>query len=175
LSNKHTKIVISLALLVLVIGISYLISNYIQRLFYPREYSEYVGTYAAEFDVPEYIAYSVIKVESGFDKEAVSQKGACGLMQLMPDTYLWLVQTRGEKEGDILDPQENIKYGIYYLGMLYDRYEDWTLALCAYNAGMGNVDKWLENEPFEIQFIETQYYVNKLEVVIDKYKSLYYR
>ncbi len=175
MSNKYTKIIISLALLVLVIGVSYLISNYIQRLFYPLDYSEYVEAYASEFGVPEYIAYSVIKVESGFDKDAVSEKGACGLMQLMPDTYKWLAEVRGEEEKDIFDPKENVKYGIYYLGMLYDRYEDWTLALCAYNAGMGNVDKWLLEEPFEIRFIETQYYVNKLEVVIDKYKSLYYR
>lgn len=175
MSNKYTKIVASLALLVLVIGMSYLISSYIQRLFYPRNYGEYVEAYAKEYDVPEYIVYSVIKVESDFDKDAVSEKGACGLMQLMPDTYGWLVQTLGNEEKDIFDPEENIKYGTYYLGMLYNRYEDWSLALCAYNAGMGNVDNWLKEEPFEIRFIETQYYVNKLEVVIDKYQGLYYR
>ena len=50
-----------------------------------------------------------------------------------------------------------------------------VLAFCAYNAGMGNVDKWLLEEQFEIKFAETQIYVNKLEVIIDKYKSLYYR
>ena len=125
--------------------------------------------------MPEYIVYSVIKVESDFDALAVSKKGACGLMQLMPSTYGWLTETRKEEMGDIFSPGENIRYGTYYLSMLYKRYGDWTYALCAYNAGMGNVDRWLSDGHFEIELAETQNYVKKLEVVIGKYKSLYYR
>lgn len=172
---NRKKFIVALALLVLFIGCIYLINIGVQKRFYPRKYSEYVEKYAGEFNVPEYIVYSVIKVESDFEKDAVSDKGACGLMQLMPETYEWLAKTRNEEVKDIFNEEENIKYGTYYLGMLYEKYNDWKLALCAYNAGMGNVDKWLEKEPFQIRFAETQYYVNKLEVVEDKYKSLYYR
>ena len=141
---------------------------------YPRAYSDYVKRYSAEFGVEEYIIYSVIKVESGFNKDAISSKGACGLMQLMPDTHRWLAKTRQEVAKDIFDPSENIKYGTFYLKLLYERYENWTYALCAYNAGMGNVDKWLKEEGFTIPFPETKKYVNKLEVVMGKYKDLYY-
>lgn len=145
-----------------------------QYMLYPRAYSEYVEEYASEFGVDEYIVYSVIKVESGFDKKALSQKGASGLMQLMPDTYRWLAELRNEAAGDIFEPRENIKYGTYYLKVLYEKYGNWTYALCAYNAGMGNVDKWLKAERFEIPFPETKEYVNKLEVAMDRYKGLYY-
>lgn len=141
---------------------------------HPRRYSEFVSRYSAEFGVEEYVVYSVIKAESGFDKDAVSQKGACGLMQLMPDTYGWLLTMMHEEKGDIFDPEENIKYGTYYLSLLYEKYGNWKHALCAYNAGMGNVDKWLMETPFEIPFPETQRYVNKLEVAMGKYKRLYY-
>ena len=137
-------------------------------------YSEYVSRYSAEFGVEESVVYSVIWAESGFDRSAESAKGACGLMQLMPDTYAWLVELRHEKIGDIFDPAENIKYGVYYLSLLYEKYGDMTYALCAYNAGMGNVDRWLSSKPFVIPFPETKEYVGKLTVAIGKYKRLYY-
>ena len=144
------------------------------RVTYPRAYSEYVEKYSREFSVPEHLVYSVIKVESNFDKTAQSSKGACGLMQLMPKTYAWLAEASGETAGDIFDPQENIKYGTYYLSVLYKKYNNWTYALCAYNAGTGNVDKWLQGESFSVPFAETKKYVNKLEVAMDRYKDLYY-
>jgi len=151
------------------------IGFYLMQYFvYPRAYSEYVERYSAEFGVDERIIYSVIKVESGFVKDAVSPRGACGLMQLMPDTHRWLADTRREAVGDIFSAEENIKYGTYYLSMLYKKYGNWKLALCAYNAGMGNVDKWLTAERFEIPFPETKEYINKIEVAMGKYKSLYY-
>ena len=171
---NRKKVVIALAVVTLISVFCYVATHLVQYLIYPRDYSEYVEKYSAEFDVPEYIVYSVIKVESGFDKDARSEKGACGLMQLMPDTYDWLTEMKGEAKKDIFSEEENIKYGTYYLSLLYKKYENWTHALCAYNAGMGNVDKWLEKEPFRIRFFETYDYVNKLEVAMDKYLSLYY-
>ena len=167
-------LVITVLILVAFVWFTYLLNIRVQMMLYPRKYAEYVEKYAAEFSVPEYIVYSVVKVESDFDSFAQSEKGACGLMQLMPKTYEWLAELLDEAPKDIFDAEENIKYGTYYLGMLYERYNDWTIALCAYNAGMGNVDKWLEADEFVISFSETQFYVNKLEVVMGKYKSLYY-
>ena len=137
-------------------------------------YGEYVRKYSAKHGVAEWVVYSVIRAESGFESDAVSPKGACGLMQLMPDTYAWLVEMQREEMGDIFDPEENIRCGTYYLSLLYAKYGNWNHALCAYNAGMGNVDRWLLKEPFEIPFPETKEYVNKLEVAMGKYKRLYY-
>ena len=175
MSNNRLKVIISLVIIVIFIGLCQVANKYFQRTVYPRDFNEYVEKYSSEFSVPEYVIYSVIKVESDFDKDAESEKGACGLMQLMTETYQWLTDVKNEKAGEILDPEENIKYGTYYLSMLYEKYQSWTYTFCAYNAGTGNVDKWLKEEPFEIQFLETKYYVNKLEVVTDKYLSLYYR
>jgi soluble lytic murein transglycosylase len=148
--------------------------DYMIKKKHPLKYSEYVDKYSEEFEIPKTLLYSVIKCESGFDPKAKSRVGARGLMQLMPDTYGWLLKMRHDEAGDIFDPEENIKYGTYYLSVLYKKYKNWTYALCAYNAGMGNVDKWLSGESFSIPFAETKEYVNKLDVVMDKYLGLYY-
>ena len=173
-AERKTIIIITLVA-ILVICFVFATCLVIQRVSYPKKYQEYVERYAKEFGVPEYVVYSVIKVESNFDKFAVSKKGACGLMQLMPKTYNWLVEELGQTPKDIFSEDENIKYGVYYLSVLYKKYGSWSLTFCAYNAGTGNVDKWLLEKPFRIRFFETQRYVNKLEVVMGKYKSLYYK
>ena len=172
---NRKRLVLALLALVAFVGLTYYVNILVQKRMHPRAYSEHVEKYCSEYSVPEYVAYSVIKVESDFEADAVSDKGACGLMQLMPETYSWLADELGEEVGDIFNEEINVKYGIYYLSILYKRYGDWTVALCAYNAGMGNVDKWLEAEEFVIRFPETQLYVKKLEVVIERYQRLYYR
>ena len=96
-------------------------------------------------------------------------------MQLMPETYLWLVERSGAEAGDIYDPEENIKYGVYLLSILYERYGEDETVFAAYNAGIGNVDKWLAEEEYEIKFDETKNYVNKVKTAQEKYKKLYCR
>ena len=88
---------------------------------YPREYEEYVTKYCAEYSVPEPLVYAVIRTESSFNPEARSGVGAMGLMQLMPDTYDWLGRLMGEEapEDMIYDPEQNLKFGIYYLRHLW--------------------------------------------------------
>ena len=173
--NKSTRLLLTLLVAVIFLMLVGFITRQIEYAMHPRKFDASVTRYAKEYGGPEYIVYSVIFVESGFVSDAVSVKGACGLMQLMPDTYLWLVKEQGESKGDILDPDENIRYGTLYLSMLYKKYGNWKYALCAYNAGPGNVDEWLEGAELEIPFAETQNYVKKLEVVIERYRRLYYR
>ena len=151
----------------------------------PSEYKSFVKEYSEKYRVPENIVYAVIKVESKFDSSAESSVGALGLMQIMPDTFSWLTNDRlGDRfsVGMLYDPETNIKYGVYYLSWLYDRYADWDITLAAYNAGPGNVDKWLEDPTvsdletgklINIPFKETREYVKKVNKALGKYESLY--
>jgi soluble lytic murein transglycosylase-like protein len=97
---------------------------------------------------------AVIQVESAFNPRAVSPKGAMGLMQLMPATAAQFGVT------DPFNPGENIRAGVTYLRQLLDRYDDnEQLALAAYNAGPGAVDKYGSKVP---PYKETQNYVLKI-------------
>lgn len=156
----------------------------IDRRTYPRNFSEYVEEYSYEYGIPEYVVYSVIKTESDFESGAVSDKGAVGLMQIMPDTFNWLTGMLSENLNSAMlyDPETNIKYGTYYLSYLYQRYGSWTEVYAAYNAGPGSVDEWLEEESYtdkngklsKIPYKETEDYVKRLKKANDTYKRLYY-
>ncbi len=151
---------------------------------YPREYSQYVTKYAAEYGVPENIIYSVIKVESDFVSNAVSHAGAVGLMQITPDTCDWIAFRLGETtdNGLMYDPETNIKYGTYLLSYLSKEFGAIDTVFAAYNAGVGRVSGWLENSEYtdengvlvNIPFPETENYIKKVNAAIEKYTELYY-
>ncbi len=114
--------------------------------------SQIVEQSARAHDVDPLLVHSIIQVESNYDPNAVSPKGAAGLMQLMPPTAHMLGVT------DSFDPAENIEAGVKYLKYLKDLYKDDRLALAAYNAGPAAVDKYKWVPPYP----ETQQYVDKV-------------
>jgi soluble lytic murein transglycosylase len=136
-----------------------------ERLRYPLRYSEYVRVHAREDGVDPALLAAVIYQESKFDAGAKSRSGAIGLMQLTPTTAQGIaIRTGGSRfrTGDLLDPEINIRYGAWYLGQLVHKYQNERLALAAYNAGQGNVDRWLQSRQ-DIQFPETRAYVDRVE------------
>lgn len=114
--------------------------------------SELVEKTSKAHDVDPLLVDSVIQVESNYDPNAVSPKGAQGLMQLMPPTAAML------GVNDSFDPAENIEAGVKYLKYLQDLYKDDRLALAAYNAGPAAVDRYKQIPPYP----ETQKYVEKV-------------
>ncbi len=128
-----------------------------QRL---RQYEPVIVEIAGQYGVDEKLVKAVIAQESYGNPNAESHAGAKGLMQLMDKTAEGLGVT------DSFDPEQNIEGGVRYLKMMMDRYEgDVKLALAAYNAGPGNVDKYDGIPPFK----ETQHYVRR---VLDYYQSI---
>ena len=150
-------------------------------LVYPIKYSEEIKTYSAIYGVRRTLVFAVIKTESGYDEDCVSEKGAIGLMQLMPDTAEYIASLSGEETADIYDPETNIRYGTKYLAYLIEKFGDERTAVAAYNAGEGNVTEWLTDERYSsngrtltaIPFAETEKYVNKVFFSEKIYRLLY--
>lgn len=116
-------------------------------------YDHIISQAASLYNLPEKLIKSVIKQESNFNPEATIYAGATGLMQLMPAT------AKSLGVDDATNPKQNIMGGSKYLSQMMARYDgDIQVALAAYNAGPGNVDKYKGIPPFK----ETQNYVQKV-------------
>ncbi len=119
-----------------------------------ERYEPYVLEYSNRHSLRPELVRAVIQVESGYNPRALSPKGAMGLMQLMPDTARMLGVQRP------YDPEQNIRGGTRYLRLLLDKYDgNEELALAAYNAGSGAVDRYGKRIP---PYRETRDYVRKV-------------
>ncbi len=176
--NRHKKLFLSLVMVLTIL----LFVKPFSRLLYPQEYNDYVHAYARAYDVPSDLLFAVIRCESSFRREAVSKAGACGLMQLTEPTFRDIcLRLELPENCDIFSAQINIQCGAYYLRYLFDRYGNWSTALAAYNAGLGNVDAWLDDQTYstdgktltDIPFAETKAHVKKVLATWKIYKELY--
>ena len=174
------KILVLLAML--------LIARYcLTTLYFKKPYSEHVEKYASEYNVSEHFVYAVMFNESRFNSEALSYKGAKGLMQIADITGTWgaeVLEIENFQVEDVFDEETNIKIGCWYLGLLSKQYDSEIVVLAAYNAGSGNVSKWLADEEYSkdgksfisldvIPFKETSQYVKRVKIVNFIYDLLY--
>lgn len=126
---------------------------------HPQNYQGLVSKYSSLYGVDSGLVHAVIQTESAYIADAVSPKGAEGLMQLMPET--------AENYGvnDSLDAEENIKAGVHLLSDLIKKYDgDVQLVLAAYNAGEGAVKKYGGIPPYN----ETIEYIKKVETFMEE-------
>ena len=147
------------------------------RTRYPLEYEHIVSAHARNYDLDPALLAAVIYAESRFDPDAVSEAGAIGLMQLLPDTARGIALRTGGTRfvvADLRDPEINVRYGSWYLDHLRAKYGEMSLALAAYHAGPGNVDHWRDQD-LGIPFPATREYVEEIErlrtVYADAYRS----
>lgn len=183
----NIKIIVSIAVIIVILVSAAFILKKANSVYtqasYPLKYQNEIDAASKKYGVDKSLIYGVIKTESNFDPNAKSSAGALGLMQLMPDTFEWL-QTYYKDENDykfedLTDPAINIDYGVELLSILSKRYENEETMLCAYNGGLGNVDKWLDNKDYSddgktlkvVPFPET----DKYRKLVEQNKSIYYQ
>ena len=117
------------------------------------QFDELIQDMAKEAELDPVLVKALVHVESSFDPTATSPKGAMGLMQLMPGTASRMGVVKPYR------PEENVRGGVKYLKFLFDRYNgNSRLAIAAYNAGEGAVDRFREVPPYA----ETQTYVRRV-------------
>lgn len=152
---------------------------------YPTAYIDEIEKYAAEYDLDPYLVLSIMRCESSFRENAVSPVGAIGLMQIMPDTGVWIAHKLDMDatyaESMLYDADCNVRFGCWFLRFLTNRFSGVGLhIIAAYNAGHGSVEKWLSNPDYSqdgvlslIPFPETARYVEKVSAAYQAYLELY--
>ena len=184
---KNKKWLILVIILVVIIVFLGIFKNKILKIIYPKTYKEIVETYAEQYNVEENLIFAVIKAESNFDADAVSNKGAMGVMQLMEETARDVANKSGielditNMEQEMLNVDNNINIGTKYLSTLLERYGNKEVALAAYNAGIGNVNNWIEkgiikedgSDIENVPYKETNMYIRKILRDYEIYKNLW--
>jgi len=159
-------------------------SDVAKELTLPLRHDDIIRQQAREKNLDPALIAAVIYEESRF-RDQTSHAGARGLMQIKPETADAIAKHSGGvrfKQSDLAEPQINISYGAYYLRLLIDHYDgNETLAIAAYNAGSGNVDKWVAEaggpggfrSAEHIPFPETRAYVENVMDRREDYRSKY--
>jgi len=181
LTQPHMRYVVALSVAVLAVAgaAAWVVDSqpdWYLRTRYPLEYEGIVTTHARNHDLDPALLAAVVYAESRFDPNAESAAGAVGLMQLLPETARGIaLRTGGTRfvAADLRDPEINVRYGSWYIDHLRAHYDgDVRLALAAYHAGQGNVDRW-QREGVDIGFPETRAYVDEVERVRRLYAKAY--
>lgn len=149
-------------------------ANIYVMISYPLKYKDIIYKHCKNYSLDEAMIFSIIRTESTFNPDAVSNAGAIGLMQLMPATAAMVAQElniEGFTTNMLYDPDVNIKIGVHYFDSMLKKFKNIYTALAAYNAGEGNVSSWLNNPEYSddgvtlkyIPFKETQGYIKKIK------------
>jgi soluble lytic murein transglycosylase len=188
-ASRRRRIFAVLVVLALIAAVALAIAKAADRgyreLALPLRHDDIIRQQAKAKNLDPALIAAVIYQESRF-RPRESSAGALGLMQLLPDTAHFIAgKTGGTKftTEDLATPQINIQYGSWYLRWLLDHFdEDEVTALAAYNAGIGNVERWLAEsgqahiqDIDDIPFAETREYVKNVLKAREQYRAEYAR
>lgn len=177
--------ILAFIFIILIVGGAFSSYKWIGKTLYPINYKEHIADYSKQYNIDPFLVAAIIRVESKFNKSALSPKGARGLMQIAPVTGRWAAGELGIQNYDeslLYDPEVNIKVGCWYINRLNTQFNnDLELVLAAYNGGSGNVVKWLNDNKYSdngkslkhIPFKETELYLKKVLKSYDIYIKLY--
>lgn len=185
--NGKSRLTAFLAMVLLCVSVAgcYMGMRAYYRTVYPKKFTEYVEQYAAEYKVDPAFLYALIKTESDFQPNAVSVDDACGLMQLLPSTLSWLQNLTPEDDRyareDLFEPEVNVRYGTYFVGMLFERFHEPEVVAAAYHAGINGVAGWLKDPAYSkdgvhldvIPYEDTRLYVSRIRQYYVIYSNLY--
>ncbi|MPN55450.1 Soluble lytic murein transglycosylase [bioreactor metagenome] len=173
-------VLITLGAVAAIVGAIYMRDTLLKQR-YPLKYESTIVKYAGEYGLDPYFICAMIDTESNFRVDAVSEDGARGLMQIMPETSEWIAGKLDVSGYDIFDPDTNIRFGCWYLRFLKDRFSgEEQLMIAAYNAGHNKVEEWLAegyskdgSTLDEIPYAETKKYIDKVTRAYEEYQKLY--
>lgn len=152
---------------------------------FPIPFADAILRAAEETGTEPLLLVAIMRVESSFNPYAVSPKGAKGLMQVMPSTGTWVAEQLGMTDFDVShldDPEINIQIGAWYFSYLRNLFDNNSIAaLAAYNGGLGNVRRWLNEEIWSgqvddlmnIPFPETRTYVQRVLSTVEVYRMIH--
>ncbi len=150
-NTSALRSVIIITILVLSVILGLVISgiwNAVDKMVYPRDYSELVEKYSAEYAVPEHLIYAVIKSESSFDSGKTGEDGGVGLMGVFPEEFREMQAITKEKLTDdaLYGPETNIKYGTLRLSVLYNTFENWDAVYAGWCVSLSDAKSWADDE-----------------------------
>lgn len=186
---RKSRLVLPLILLLLILSVVYYVFFFpkaVREIAYPLAYKDEIIKYSARFELDPARIAAVVYCESSFQPDAVSDAGARGLMQIMPETGAWIAKKLAESDDytddRLFEPDLNLRFGCWYLSYLDGRYDnDLTKATAAYHAGSTRVDEWLTDKQYSqdgvtlayIPYDATREYVSRVESAYAHYKEIF--
>lgn len=179
ISKTHKWLVLLIAILIA------MNTNTFWRMVYPIPYKETIWEMAEIYDQDPRLIAAIIMVESQYKKKSVSDKGAIGLMQLMPQTAAWAAEINGityTYEEELAKPATNIRLGTWYVRYLQGKYDNnLPLMLAGYNSGPARVDEWMLEGKWDgemdtlkqVPFGQTRHYIQRVQHFYGQYQKIY--
>lgn len=182
--KKAKFLIITIIFIILTTFISYKSIFIVGRKVFPLKEEKIISENSKKYGIDPYLVCAIIYTESKFNKNAISYKNAKGYMQIIEKTAMWIkdeIPIENFTYDDIFNPKYNIEIGVWYINRLTNQFGRSDVALASYNAGSGNVEKWLKNKKYSkdkkkldvIPFKETKDYVKKVKLIKEVYKFLY--